>query len=210
MNRGDFWSRRKAAVAKEARSIERDVKERGEAETEAQLSEVSDEELLAEMNLPVPEDVTDADQVKEFLASALPQRLKTRALRQLWKLNPVLANLDGLIDYGEDFTDKATVIEGLQTAYQVGKGMLSHVEALAAEKEPEDEVLAADPDVEDDILAEDEDPRAENVEDVDAPATELAVLGEHQDEIVDAYADEAPHETVPTRRRMQFQFEMQA
>ena len=50
----------------------------------------------------------------------------------------MLANLDGLIEYGEDYTDKATVIENLQTTYQVGKGMLEHVMKLAeAEKEAE-------------------------------------------------------------------------
>ncbi|MBL6847032.1 MAG: hypothetical protein ISQ83_01710, partial [Alphaproteobacteria bacterium] len=30
-------------------------------------------------------------------------------------------------DYHEDFTDAATVIEGMQTAYQVGKGYLSEI-----------------------------------------------------------------------------------
>ena len=43
------------------------------------------------------------------------------ALRRLWKVNPVLANVDGLVEYGEDFTDSATVVENLQTTYQVGK-----------------------------------------------------------------------------------------
>lgn len=133
MSAQGFWNRRKAAVAAEVRADEA-------AQTEAKLSEQTDEEILAELNLPKPEALERPEDVRHFLAQAVPQRLKTRALRQLWKLNPVLANLDGLVDYGEDFTDSATVIENLQTAYQVGKGMLGHVEALAKDQLPEPDV----------------------------------------------------------------------
>lgn len=131
----DFWARRKEAVAREAETDAMASKALVAAQAETDLAERSDEELLAEANLAAPETLDSADAVREFMNSALPQRLKTRALRQLWKLNPVLANLDGLVDYGEDFTDSATVIENLQTAYQVGKGMLKHVEELARQKE---------------------------------------------------------------------------
>jgi hypothetical protein len=51
-------------------------------------------------------------------------------MRQLWRLNPVLANLDGLNDYDGDFTNAATDAPGVKTAYQVGKGLLRHVQAL--------------------------------------------------------------------------------
>jgi hypothetical protein len=81
------------------------------------------------------------DDFSAFMSKAVPDRLRRRALRRLWLANPALANLDGLLDYGEDFTDSATVIENLQTAYQVGKGMTEHVlemvrqaEAKAAEQ----------------------------------------------------------------------------
>jgi len=60
----------------------------------------------------------------------VPERLRRRALRQLWRLNPVLANLDGLNDYDGDFTNAATDAPGVKTAYQVGKGLLRHVQAL--------------------------------------------------------------------------------
>ena len=36
----------------------------------------------------------------------------------------VFANLDGLNDYDEDFTDAATVLSEIKTAYKVGKGMV--------------------------------------------------------------------------------------
>ena len=37
----------------------------------------------------------------------------------------MLANVDGLNDYDEDFTDAALVVKGLKSAYQVGKGYLT-------------------------------------------------------------------------------------
>jgi hypothetical protein len=52
-------------------------------------------------------------------------------MRRLWRLNPVLAVLDGLNDYDGDYTNAATDAPGVKTSYQVGKGLLRHVEALA-------------------------------------------------------------------------------
>ncbi|MGR3502593.1 DUF3306 domain-containing protein [Pseudaestuariivita sp.] len=127
-----FWERRKAAVAAEEAAV---VAEAKAAELEAIEAEKSDEELLEELGLPDPDTLEDEGDFKAFMGDAVPQRLKTRALRKLWRLNPVLANVDGLVDYGEDFTDAATVVENLQTAYQVGKGMLAHVEELARQSE---------------------------------------------------------------------------
>ncbi|MEP2715881.1 DUF3306 domain-containing protein [Pseudophaeobacter sp.] len=137
MNRGDFWSRRQAAVAAEAKAQEQ-AEFAAEAEArEAELAEQSDEEVLAALELPTPESLGAGDDFKVFLTDQVPARIKNRALRHLWRANPVLACVDGLVDYGEDFTDAACVIEGLQTAYQVGKGMTKHVEALAQEAEAE-------------------------------------------------------------------------
>ncbi|MEM1301247.1 MAG: DUF3306 domain-containing protein, partial [Pseudomonadota bacterium] len=118
----DFWSRRRAAVAAEEKAQEAAIAAAEDARFDAELSEHTDEELLAAAQMPEPEALETPEQVREFMSKALPQRLKTRALRQMWKMNPVLANLDGLVDYGEDFTDSAMVVENLQTAYQVGKG----------------------------------------------------------------------------------------
>lgn len=140
----DFWTRRRQAVAREVRAEEAAVAVAEQAELEAALDERTDEELLTEAGLAPPEELSSPEAVREFLSSALPQRLKTRALRQLWRLNPVLANVDGLVDYGEDFTDSATVIENLQTTYQVGKGMLRHLEEMA--RQAEDVVHSEEPD----------------------------------------------------------------
>ncbi len=139
----DFWSRRKAAVEAEARTEEAAVRAEETQAHEEALAEVPDEELLAELDLPDPEDIETTDQVQAFLKSNLPQRLKTRALRKLWRLNPILANVDGLVDYGEDYTDAATVIENMQTVYQVGKGMFDKVAEAAKEAEAKEAAALA-------------------------------------------------------------------
>lgn len=137
MSRGDFWSRRQAAVAAEAEAETQAAVAAQSAARDAEVATQSDEEILAALNLPDPETLQEGDDFKVFLREEIPARIKTRALRHLWRANPVLACVDGLVDYGEDFTDASCVIEGLQTAYQVGKGMTKHVEALAEQAEAE-------------------------------------------------------------------------
>ncbi|KJZ20453.1 DUF3306 domain-containing protein [Loktanella sp. S4079] len=122
----DFWSRRKAQVAAEAAQ-----------EPVQDAPEMTDAEVLETLNLPDPDTIKSGDDVKGFMAKAVPDHLRRKALRQLWKTNPVLANLDGLVDYGEDFTDSTRVVEHIQTAYQVGKGMMAHLERLAQVDQPE-------------------------------------------------------------------------
>ena len=135
MSARDFWSRRRAAVEAEAATEARAVAEVEVAEREAALADRDEAELLAELDLPDPDTLGAGDDFKAFLSDAVPARLKTRALRRLWLTNPVLANVDGLLDYGEDFTDAAMAVENIQTAYQVGKGMTAHVEELARQAE---------------------------------------------------------------------------
>lgn len=59
-----------------------------------------------------------------FLRQGVPEEIRRRALRVLWRSDPVLANLDGLNDYDEDFTVVHTVADAVRTAYKVGKGYL--------------------------------------------------------------------------------------
>ncbi|MEX0287263.1 MAG: DUF3306 domain-containing protein [Paracoccaceae bacterium] len=199
----DFWSKRRAAVVAEERAEQAAIDAAEVAEVEAALEERSDEEILAERNLPDPDTLETPEDIRAFMSEALPQRLKTRALRRLWRLNPVLANLDGLVDYGEDFTDSAMVIENMQTAYQVGKGMLKHIEALA-EAEAAKQAAAED--------ATDEEPEVEDEPAMDASEEEpeIAVVAEAYTapQADDPYDDPEPEYT-PRPRRMTFTFEEQ-
>ena len=52
----------------------------------------------------------------------VPEHLKKKALRKLWLTNPILANLDGMNEYDEDFTIATSALEEFATNYVVGKG----------------------------------------------------------------------------------------
>lgn len=122
------WSRRKQAVKDE------ELEEVPVVEELAVEPEKTEAEILAEFNLKDPDEMEAGDDFSAFMNSAIPQRLRNRALRKLWLSNPALANLDELLEYGEDFSNKGGVIEDIVTAYKVGQGF---VEKLAGEDEKE-------------------------------------------------------------------------
>ena len=105
-------------------------------------AKLSDAELLEKYDLPDPEGVTEESGLEQFLnGKGLPGRVRQMALRRLWRLNPLFGIVDDMVEYGEDYTDAATVVEGMKTAYTVGKGYEKDV------VEPE-EVEALDDDLE--------------------------------------------------------------
>ena len=74
-------------------------------------------------DLPPIESLTADSDFTAFLRSNVPSVLKKAALRKLWKSDPVLANVDGLNDYDENFA-KMGLGKAVKTAYHVGKGMI--------------------------------------------------------------------------------------
>lgn len=113
------------AEADEARFSDQPVGDDQGASEAAALSiepEKSDEDILQELGLPSPESLMKGDSIAGFLKAGVPMRLRNRALRRLWLTDPVFANLDGLNDYDGDYTDAATVVKGLRSAYRPGKG----------------------------------------------------------------------------------------
>jgi hypothetical protein len=118
------WSRRK-----------REVEAAEAAETaEAQTPDVVDPEAVAreaeelEQNRLAAEAV-DIDSMKAgddfglFMKRGVPELLRRKALRKLWRSNPVFANLDGLNDYDEDFRNPAH--NRYTSLWQLGRGFLS-------------------------------------------------------------------------------------
>ena len=85
---------------------------------------LSEAELLEKYDLPDPETIEDEAGLDRFFQGDMPERLRRMALRRVWRLNPLFRFADEMVEYGEDYTDAATVVDGLQTAYQVGKGYL--------------------------------------------------------------------------------------
>jgi hypothetical protein len=79
-------------------------------------------------DLPDIDSLTAESDFTAFMRKGVPKTLQRKALRKLWTSDPVLACLDGLNDYEEDFTDAATVIEGMKSSYQVGRGFLTDAE----------------------------------------------------------------------------------
>ena len=214
MSRGsDFWSRRKARVEAEELAEAKAREASDLAAREAALEEKSDAEILEELGLPDPDSLQEGADFKAFMAKAVPDRIRRRALRRLWLSNPALANLDGLLDYGEDFTNSATVIENMQTAYQVGKGMMAHVEELArqdaAREAGEDPFAVPDRDATDAAAlaqAGADDAPSESGPESEQPAPEpqqaFAAVQDHP-----VARDEDPAEDATPRRKMRFAFD---
>lgn len=195
---GDLWSRRRAAVAAEERAEKAALEARALAEEQAALEGKTDAEILAELDLPEPESLSEGDDFSGFMAKAVPDRIRRRALRVLWRSNPVLANVDMLVDYGEDFTDGANVIENMQTAYQVGKGMLKHVEEMA--RQAEEKARAAEEPAPEEVV---EETPALDLEEENAVET-VALASESDIDDNGMTEDDAP----PIRpRRMKFRTE---
>jgi hypothetical protein len=129
------WSRRKAAVAAEAVAEDRAVEDAVIAEHHEALAEKTDVEILEELGLPDPDAMVQGDDFKAFLSKTVPAHLRKRALRKLWRSNPVLACVDGLNDYDDDYLSGSYGQGPISTTYQVGKGMLSHLLEMERQKE---------------------------------------------------------------------------
>ena len=204
----NFWSRRKARVLQEEAKEARAIEARQQAEREHELEARSDDEILQELGLPDPDTLEPGDDFGAFMARAVPERLRRRALRRLWRSNSALANLDGLVDYGEDYTNSATVIENMQTVYKVGQGMVTRIEELAAEDTPEAEFEA---EITQSVAAPQE--PAEAVAEAQAEPEEPPQISDDAPAKAAASVEPADHEplatAMPPRRRMQFHFQDQ-
>ncbi|MEV8467156.1 DUF3306 domain-containing protein [Fluviibacterium sp. DFM31] len=199
--RSDFWSRRKAAVEAEQAAEAQAVDAAQLAGEQAALDEKTDDEILAELDLPDPDSLSQGDDFTAFLARRVPERIRRRALRKLWLTNPVLANVDELVDYGEDYTDAATVVENMQTVYEVGKGIvrkLSEEDAEADKAAPEEAVAVTDAPEAEDALPDDDPLPAE-------PDMQTVAQAQDAPDAGPAYIDPEP-QAAPMRRRMRFAF----
>ena len=195
-----FWARRKAAVAAEQEAEARAAVAAKEEARAAALSEKSDEEICAELGLPDPEEMKQGDDFAAFLSREVPEHLRRKALRSLWRSNPVLACVDGLNDYDDDYRIAAAGAEALKTAYQVGKGMTYHLEEMARQAEAKES---------DETVREDEPGDATVAGDTEDEGTAQAfVQAADAEEPSGPQGDEAePDGDMPALRRMRFHFE---
>lgn len=217
------WSERKLKARAEP-DQEPAVEDAPDAGLPAEPGEPKSEaEVLEELGLPDPDTLVKGDDFSLFMKKAVPSALRNRALRRLWLTDPVLANLDGLNDYEQDFTAAATVVPNLKTAYRVGLGYLrDEPVATPGEAAPDattdasrQPVGAEDQgdDVQADVQADGAQAEAGGGghgqgDDADLPEDGQAdVAGEQFDEPIErAGAEEAPDGALRPRR-MRFRFE---
>lgn len=183
------WTRRRAAVAAEAEAEDVAAQEAQVAQEREALAEKTDAEVLEELGLPDPDDLKMGDDFKAFMSKSVPERLRKRALHKLWRSNPVLACVDGLNDYDDDYLTQSLGQGPIKTSYQVGKGMLAHLLEMERQKEAASETQPVQPECDDEAAEELADPS-------DAQVEITATSAEREEEIQPI----AP-------RRMQFQFE---
>ncbi len=127
----DRWSRRKQearepTIADEPKMASLPVAEDADPPAE-QAPTIAAEDLPDIDSLDKDSDYTP------FMQAGVPEQLKKLALRALWRSDPVLANLDGLNDYDEDF----------KMALEVGAEFMRKIreaeKKLSDEEEPERE-----------------------------------------------------------------------
>ena len=94
----------------------------GETLREEAPREETEAEFLERTGLPDPEDLAPGADFSAYLRGAVPAALRRRAMRSLWRSDPVFACLDGLNDYDDDYTGGALKETLVQTAYEVGRG----------------------------------------------------------------------------------------
>ncbi len=137
----------------------------------------------ADADLPDVDDLNAESDFTPFMSDKVSDAVRNMALRKLWRTDAVFANLDGLLDYGEDFTDAATVVAGMQSVYKVGRGMVDYEAeeaAKAAEADAaaiEEEEIPAGSDIQEQGVAE-----AEETEPASMEELEAAPDGDLQDE----------------------------
>ncbi|MEP1585328.1 MAG: DUF3306 domain-containing protein [Tateyamaria sp.] len=205
---GSSWARRRAAVAAEQAADDIAAQEAQVQAEQAALEEKTDAEILEELDLPDPDSMVMGDDFKVFMAKTVPAHIRKRALRTLWRSNPVLACVDGLNDYDDDYLTGSTGQGVIKTGYQVGKGMLSHLLEMERQKEAAEACEADETPV---IEVEPtEDPSALTDDEHDGPAIEACATSDATPEdatpeqmTIDAAQD--PKLLPP--RRMRFQFE---
>ena len=123
-----------------ARGESDDAAEGGEVEDAATRDEI-DEAASQELELPDIDSLDKDSDYTAFMREGVPDALRRRALRKLWLSDPVLANLDGLNDYDEDFAALfQTVSEVTQKVSDAARSMADDSEGEEKEGEEEETV----------------------------------------------------------------------
>ncbi|UOM35269.1 DUF3306 domain-containing protein [Acuticoccus sp. I52.16.1] len=133
-NAFERWSRRKRGLPVDAPAPDDtapavpQARAAGDGPDEAHAAPLPEEapeseaQFLERTGLADPETLGPGADFSAYLARTVPAALRRRAMRLLWRSNPVFANLDGLVDYDQDFTDAAASPGIVESAYQALRG----------------------------------------------------------------------------------------
>ncbi len=113
-------------------------------------TELSDEEKEVVAGLPPLDSLTQESDFTPFFKDGVPEFLKRKAMRILWRSNPIFGIRDGLNDYDEDFNVVHKIIEETVGAYKVGRGHLSDEELQDMMPEQARRAFDEEPDENDD------------------------------------------------------------
>ena len=102
-------------------------------DTDAVFAGIEEEDLTDEQQeivagLPPVESLVEGSDFTPFLKDGVPEFMKRKALRMLWRASPFFNLRDGLNDYDEDFNIIDKVIDEMVGNYKVGRGHLSEEE----------------------------------------------------------------------------------
>jgi hypothetical protein len=153
------WSRRKRGESADGDLGTEAAEAPPLSEADPAESDEGDPEVIAK--LPDLDSLTEETDFTVFFQDGVPEALRRKALRKLWRLNPIFAHLDGLNDYDEDFSALGIIAENIKTMYKVGRGFMDDDDdEKTDETEAEDKIAEGEP-VEVEAVAESE-PHAES------------------------------------------------
>lgn len=116
------WSRRKQAM-RGGRAAEPSAGPAEDKSADHRPPPPAPPDAEAPPDLPAVDTLTKDSDYTGFLRAGVPEALRRSALRKLWTSDPVLANLDGLVEYGEDFGATFRAPGIVETVYRIGEGM---------------------------------------------------------------------------------------
>jgi hypothetical protein len=168
------WSRRKLEAEQ---AVEMPGLEPESAPDSENLPEpTADAEAQPPLDLPDVESLDKDSDFTVFMQDGVPEELKNMALRALWRSDPVLANLDGLNDYDEDFGSIVRVGAEFMRKLALEEDGKDTGDAFRPRDEPEEPESEESDDVDEIVMAqepgedqEEDDPEDDPKDDGDLP-----------------------------------------
>jgi hypothetical protein len=90
--------------------------------------ELTDEQKEVVSTLPPLESLSGESDFTPFMREGVPEFIKKKAMRLLWRANPLFSFRDEMNDYDEDYNVVHQIIDSSFGSYQVGRGHLSEEE----------------------------------------------------------------------------------